>query len=575
MKPATHQAKPQHNQSLRKQTQAVGIQHRNTSAPLQRSLGNRGVQHLRQNRIRVGPPNDAYEQEADKIAKTVTRSSTPFRPQIRRRPEHNTRHNTSPLPAQAQSQIDSLRGYGMPLPKRDREFMESRFAHDFSNVRIHTGINAAETAAKIGARAFTLGNNVVFGKNQFRPGTAAGRRLLAHELTHVVQQQGSVNGPIQAEFAIAPLQPLPPGSESMLDAAAVQRAIAANTLQDEASIAQLRDILGIPPEPAVVDERFVQAVARYQHQFELAISGIIDAPTRRQLSREMVAEAHTLERLDTEFSPIIEDSLSAFGLEQDDFGFNQRGRFRGSRSLNPTQIRNIRTSLATDRTRNQIQQNIDILQSVDDRFSAVALDLPFIITLGVRESGVRTLLSTRTNRINTAGRDTHPDGRSGMDFFHRLRRGFTRRRQDIAPVTSGFQPGREDREPSLIQNRRLLLAFMIKTAADELSLRGLVRTELTSLLGDAAQATSTTDRLLDSLSIDALRSWKALIFAGIGYGQRTVQAILRAQHAANQPFSLERIMSIDNVARVGAARLDRARAVALGALVIERDLLTR
>jgi len=66
--------------------------------------------------------------------------------------------------------------------------MESRFGHDFSSVRVHTGVHAAASARSINAQAYTHGNNIVFGSNQYQPATATGRRLLAHELTHVIQQ---------------------------------------------------------------------------------------------------------------------------------------------------------------------------------------------------------------------------------------------------------------------------------------------------------------------------------------------------------------------------------------------------
>jgi hypothetical protein len=77
---------------------------------------------------------------------------------------------------------------GQALHGETREFMESRFGHDFSQVRIHTDNRAAESARQVDALAYTTGLNVVFGAGQFSPNTMTGRRLLAHELTHVVQQ---------------------------------------------------------------------------------------------------------------------------------------------------------------------------------------------------------------------------------------------------------------------------------------------------------------------------------------------------------------------------------------------------
>jgi hypothetical protein len=74
---------------------------------------------------------------------------------------------------------------GQPLPEATRQFMESRFQHNFSQVRIQTNPAAAQA---LNAKAFTQGSNIVFGAGQYQPHTIAGKRLLAHELTHVVQQ---------------------------------------------------------------------------------------------------------------------------------------------------------------------------------------------------------------------------------------------------------------------------------------------------------------------------------------------------------------------------------------------------
>src|SRR3954451_5289498 len=78
---------------------------------------------------------------------------------------------------------------GQPLDSTTRGFMESRFGHDFSRVRVHSDARAAESAAALNALAFTQGAHVVFGRGLYEPASPKGRRLLAHELTHVVQQR--------------------------------------------------------------------------------------------------------------------------------------------------------------------------------------------------------------------------------------------------------------------------------------------------------------------------------------------------------------------------------------------------
>ncbi|MEO8752655.1 MAG: DUF4157 domain-containing protein, partial [Casimicrobiaceae bacterium] len=84
--------------------------------------------------------------------------------------------------------IRALRGGGAPLSTTLRAFMEGRIGHDFGQVRVHTGSAAHAAAGRIRARAFTLGRDIVFADGQFAGHTDAGKRLLAHELTHVVQQ---------------------------------------------------------------------------------------------------------------------------------------------------------------------------------------------------------------------------------------------------------------------------------------------------------------------------------------------------------------------------------------------------
>ena len=86
--------------------------------------------------------------------------------------------------------INSIRGGGSPLPESTRNFFEPRFSCDFSQVRVHTDTLAAESAQAVNARAFTVGQDVVFGAGQYAQGASEGRRLMAHELTHVMQQSG-------------------------------------------------------------------------------------------------------------------------------------------------------------------------------------------------------------------------------------------------------------------------------------------------------------------------------------------------------------------------------------------------
>lgn len=93
-----------------------------------------------------------------------------------------------------------LASAGQPLDSDARRFFAVRFGHDFANVRVHADAAAAESARSVNALAYTVGRDIVFGAGQYAPNTSAGKRLLAHELTHVVQQGG---GSLEASEATA------------------------------------------------------------------------------------------------------------------------------------------------------------------------------------------------------------------------------------------------------------------------------------------------------------------------------------------------------------------------------------
>ena len=91
--------------------------------------------------------------------------------------------------AKTETFINNINGSGDPLSKGEKSFFESRMGYDFSNVRIHTNTEANESAKSLNALAYTHGNNIVFGANQYKPETGEGKKLMAHELTHTIQQE--------------------------------------------------------------------------------------------------------------------------------------------------------------------------------------------------------------------------------------------------------------------------------------------------------------------------------------------------------------------------------------------------
>lgn len=98
---------------------------------------------------------------------------------------------------------DVLHSPGQSLDHETRAFMEPRFGHNFSHVRIHTDAQAAKSAHSINALAYTVGHNVVFGAGQYAAGTSVGRKLLAHELSHVIQQRNQTRSAPQTKLAIS------------------------------------------------------------------------------------------------------------------------------------------------------------------------------------------------------------------------------------------------------------------------------------------------------------------------------------------------------------------------------------
>ncbi|HWZ95402.1 MAG TPA: DUF4157 domain-containing protein [Opitutaceae bacterium] len=158
--------------------------------------------------LAVNAPGDAYEQEADRVAAQVMRKPASSSPVNTRRTQSNDFGEAAPQPA-----VDeALRSSGQPLDSATRAFFEPRFGYNLGSVRVHADARASGAARAVNARAFTVGQDMVFGQGQYAPGTSEGRHLLAHELTHTVQQgavgpgngRAMAGGTIQRQAAPAP-----------------------------------------------------------------------------------------------------------------------------------------------------------------------------------------------------------------------------------------------------------------------------------------------------------------------------------------------------------------------------------
>jgi outer membrane protein OmpA-like peptidoglycan-associated protein len=200
-----------------------------------------------QAKLTVGPADDEYEREADRVADQVMRMPDPAADVVQRAPvqiqrlcpecedelqrrplvvrrastlvqrkcpacekaaRRQEQHRTPAVQrveadsddgdaepsAELESYLAASRGAGQPLPLSARAFFEPRFGQDFGRVRVHTDARAAEASNDISAHAFTAGSDIYFAAGQYRPGSSSGDRLLGHELTHVVQQGRSTPG---------------------------------------------------------------------------------------------------------------------------------------------------------------------------------------------------------------------------------------------------------------------------------------------------------------------------------------------------------------------------------------------
>ena len=203
----------------------VGIQLTSAQAlQLQRMAGNRAVLQTMgkgaqrgagssraiQPKLTVGAADDPYEREADRVAAQVLAPgaaavSTPTDGdgEVRRQPLASTisplrREKRAPslggsfeAGASVERVLASGRGAGSPLPARLRADLEPRFGANFAGVRVHTGAQSDQLNRQLGAKAFTHGSDIYLAGGQYDPGSGASQRLLAHELTHVVQQDGA------------------------------------------------------------------------------------------------------------------------------------------------------------------------------------------------------------------------------------------------------------------------------------------------------------------------------------------------------------------------------------------------
>jgi hypothetical protein len=143
--------------------------------------------------------------------------------------------NNSSISDSISNQIQSTKGSGNAMSESTKSFMESRFSADFSNIKIHTGNYASQLSKDLNAQAFTVGNDIYFNEGKYQPGSSEGKHLLAHELSHTLQQDYARNNVVQKSFSLIQRKPAVPRKKFWLNIGFDSSAVA-----DKATMKKIR-----------------------------------------------------------------------------------------------------------------------------------------------------------------------------------------------------------------------------------------------------------------------------------------------------------------------------------------------
>lgn len=272
-------------------------------AGVQQNAGNFAVQRLfksgsLQAKLSISQPDDPYERQADRIANAITSTAQPMlarkcascestgsscascaaEPEetMQRKTESSASTAGASTPANPVHSLDAC----APLNPETRVLMEPRFGADLSPVRVHTDSRAAESARSVNALAYTIGRDIVFGAGQYAPQTSAGQKLLAHELTHFIQQSSATFQPVlQRACSTDPeCEPAeegePPGSNVKGSVAhfhaSVEREEKEKAEEEETKTPrEIRDELcsKVPPDPACTADGHARRATEFEKTF--------------------------------------------------------------------------------------------------------------------------------------------------------------------------------------------------------------------------------------------------------------------------------------------------------------------
>lgn len=272
--------------------------------------------------VPVSHPDDAFEKEADRAATAALTGNK--RPKITPIAQKSLQAKASDSPALAPELQSGLgRGGGKPLAKPTRTFFETRFQQDFSNVRVHTDGHARSLAQKTNAQALTYGNDIYFKREKFQPQTDTGQELLAHELTHTVQQQN-------AEPFIARRIATPEPAPTIQPPEAEQTASVDSTAQ-----AILTDFRGDPNDQDHSIGRRLEGLDPISRQVVLSR---VRAQLDTDEERAQLSQAITLTEMQEETQPNAQE------LSDADRGADRRDRRSSEEATEDTRVEQARNS---------------------------------------------------------------------------------------------------------------------------------------------------------------------------------------------------------------------------------------
>ncbi|MFY1112652.1 MAG: DUF4157 domain-containing protein [Methanosarcinaceae archaeon] len=338
---------------------------------LQRTAGNQAVERfvrsgVLQAKLKISQPHDKYEQEADRVANAVTQSQTiqmqpgeektnqkviqtkasdmdlnlPIQRQVeeeKEEPIQASLYQNSSQPVQnLQDKLLQSRNEGSPLPEGPRSVMESSFGTDFGDVRIHRDSRAAEMARAINAKAFTSGKDIYFGEGRFVPGTVSGDQLLAHELTHVIQQRGQ-SSPLPVSRAMVPADGYPMIYRQVAPASAKKRTTEAGaktaSKMPEETFSTVMELKGEPElKPPISDFLDEKGVGNVNVRFGTLAEGVIKVKKSRRgysiVSQDVLLTHSLFSRLESKPNLIL--YVTSKGRIRGEVGIGKR---KGSKAL--------------------------------------------------------------------------------------------------------------------------------------------------------------------------------------------------------------------------------------------------